>query len=147
MTVRAEAASQILAEQPRMQREVLKAILNAGFVGVTDEQICDETGLRESTARARRVELVASGLVIKTDRTRPTRSGRQATVWTASHRFSLIAKRCRGMHPEPYLETTITREDGSRWIRSVCRLCSTPIGYRPLDAPPQRRSRKRGKVK
>ncbi len=47
----------------------------------TDEQIIDGTGLAASTARPRRIELVAAGRVVDSGQTARTRSGRSATVW------------------------------------------------------------------
>jgi hypothetical protein len=47
----------------------------------TDEEIHDRLGGNPGTYRARRIELWRAGLVRDTGITRPTRSGRQATVW------------------------------------------------------------------
>jgi predicted ArsR family transcriptional regulator len=59
------------------RRRVLEAI--AG--GYTDEEVSDITGMPGNTVRPRRVELIGMGLVARTERTRPTRSGRRAIVW------------------------------------------------------------------
>ena len=48
-----------------------------------DEEIADYLKMSPSTARPRRIELVNAGLVVASDRRRPTRSGRMATVWVA----------------------------------------------------------------
>lgn len=55
-----------------------------GDRGVTDEEIVLALDIDPSTARPRRIELVAAGQVIDSGRTRETRSGRQATVWVAA---------------------------------------------------------------
>ena len=47
----------------------------------TDEEICRSTGLRGSTVRPRRLELVHEGLVEDSGVVRPTASGRDAIVW------------------------------------------------------------------
>ena len=47
----------------------------------TDEEICQATGLRGSTVRPRRLELLREGLVEDSGQVRPTRSGREAIVW------------------------------------------------------------------
>ena len=48
---------------------------------VTDEEIAEGLGLNPSTARPRRVELVAEGLVRAAPDTKRTSSGRRATAW------------------------------------------------------------------
>ena len=47
----------------------------------TDEEICRATGLRGSSVRPRRLELVQEGLVEDSGQVRPTHSGRDAIVW------------------------------------------------------------------
>ena len=47
----------------------------------TDEEICRATGLRGSTVRPRRLELLREGLIEDSGEVRPTRSGREAIVW------------------------------------------------------------------
>jgi len=48
---------------------------------LTDEEIAIRLNLAGNTARPRRIELVASGLVVQVG-TRKTASGRSAAVWT-----------------------------------------------------------------
>jgi hypothetical protein len=52
-----------------------------GDHGATDEEIQDALGMNPSTQRPRRVELVESGHLVKSDRTRLTRARRPAVVW------------------------------------------------------------------
>jgi hypothetical protein len=52
--------------------------------GLTDEQMQTYLGMNPSTQRPRRIELVRSGLVVDSGFKRPTRSGRDATVWRAT---------------------------------------------------------------
>ncbi|MEX1365198.1 MAG: hypothetical protein AB1Z98_18870, partial [Nannocystaceae bacterium] len=47
----------------------------------TDEEICRVTGLRGSTVRPRRLELLRDGLIEDSGQVRPTASGRDAIVW------------------------------------------------------------------
>lgn len=47
----------------------------------TDEEICKATGLRGSSVRPRRGELVHEGLVEDSGQVKPTQSGRDAIVW------------------------------------------------------------------
>ena len=75
------AARLIKPEANRLRAQVLACLTAAGNDGMTDEQIIDATGLGASTARPRRIELVEQGRVKASGLTRPTRSGRAATVW------------------------------------------------------------------
>ena len=79
-----EAAERIAPAVNRLQLVVLRAIEAAGEAGLTDEQICEATGLNPSTERPRRVELERSGLVRDSEARRPTVSGRSAAVWVAT---------------------------------------------------------------
>ena len=47
----------------------------------TDEEICRTTGLRGSSVRPRRLELLRDGVIEDSGQVRPTRSGREAIVW------------------------------------------------------------------
>lgn len=49
--------------------------------GATDDEIEQQLNLRHQTVSPRRRELVLLGKVVDSGRTRPTRSGRRATVW------------------------------------------------------------------
>lgn len=52
--------------------------------GLTDDEIERILGLRHQSVSPRRRELVLLGKVVKSGRTRATRSGRQATVWVTA---------------------------------------------------------------
>lgn len=52
------------------------------FGGSTDEELQENLIIAQNTQRPRRRELQQAGLVIDSGRTRATRSGRQAVVWT-----------------------------------------------------------------
>lgn len=49
--------------------------------GATDAEMQSELGMNPSTQRPRRIELVTMGKVVEYGTTRPTPSGRAATVW------------------------------------------------------------------
>jgi len=66
-----------------MRAQILTLITGMGIVGATDDEVEAYTGMKHQTASARRRELVLKGLVQDSGRTRPTRSGCAATVWTA----------------------------------------------------------------
>jgi predicted ArsR family transcriptional regulator len=51
--------------------------------GATDEEIAEALSMNPSSARPRRVELVAAGIVEDSGFRRRTHSGRKATVWSA----------------------------------------------------------------
>lgn len=80
-TSKAAAARLTVSEQQR--RSVLAFLESCGERGATDEEIQDGIGMSGNTARPRRGELQKSGSVIDSGTTRPTRSGRAATVWVA----------------------------------------------------------------
>lgn len=77
-----EAARHIEPKRHALRVAVYQAFL-AARDGMTDEEMQDALGMEGSTERPRRVELVESGAVIDSGRTRSTKSGRQATVWVA----------------------------------------------------------------
>ena len=76
-----DAAAAIKPHAATLRLKVRDAILSAAD-GLTDEEGIDATGIPASTYRPRRVELVLAGRVADSGRTRPTKSGRKATVWT-----------------------------------------------------------------
>lgn len=81
--------SQAAAESMRenagtLRARVLTALREAGPDGLTDEQMQTRLGMNPSTQRPRRIELVKAGRVVATPGTRPTASGRSATVWVAT---------------------------------------------------------------
>ena len=76
------AQRQIRRCAPAQRRKILEA-LRASASGLTDEELCDATGMAGNSLRARRIELVESGDVHAAPWTRPTRSGRTAMVWLA----------------------------------------------------------------
>lgn len=78
-----EAANAARPDAATQRDRVLAAIRAAGSAGLTDEQIANQLAMNPSTGRPRRIELVQGGQVRDSGRTRETRSGRQAVVWTA----------------------------------------------------------------
>lgn len=77
------AAEQVKPIAETQRRLVLSILQMAGERGLTDDEIQAATGMNPSGARPRRIELVRAGLVRDSGRTRKTRSGREAVVWTA----------------------------------------------------------------
>lgn len=67
-----------------MGRRVLEFIRSRGERGATDEEISLELSMRDSTARARRVELRDAEKIRDSSRRRETRSGRLSIVWVAA---------------------------------------------------------------
>jgi hypothetical protein len=65
----------------RIAAQVFATIYTAGSAGLIDEEVAAALGMKESTTRARRVELRDAGLVIDSGRRRRTSSGRAAAVW------------------------------------------------------------------
>jgi hypothetical protein len=77
-----DAAEQALPSAGTQRRAVYDALLRHAR-GLTDEQQQELLRMNPSTQRPRRIELVATGRVIDSGETRPTRSGRKAVIWKA----------------------------------------------------------------
>lgn len=75
------AAEAIKPKRVSLRQRVLDAIRTNGLYGMTDEEIQAATGISPNTARPRRVELVAAGLVVDLGERRPTASGKMSVVW------------------------------------------------------------------
>lgn len=84
VNTRVAAALSIAPLKSSMLLRVLAFVTARGEHGATDEEIQLGVALRESTARARRVELRDGGQVRDSGRRRKTRSERDATVWVAT---------------------------------------------------------------
>lgn len=78
------AARRITHAAPTLRDRVLRAIREAGPDGLTDDEGETRTRLKPQSYTPRRGELVKLGLIVATDRRRPTGSGRPACVWVAS---------------------------------------------------------------
>jgi hypothetical protein len=81
--------SQRAAESIQPSADSLRGIVFAflrgrGEEGATDEEIQTGLAMNPSTQRPRRGELLKAGLIEATERTRKTRSGRNAIVWIVS---------------------------------------------------------------
>ena len=79
------AARAIKPDANRLRAVVYAALEAAGSDGLTDEEMQERIPMAASTQRPRRIELIERGKVIASGRTRPTRSGRAATVWIAAN--------------------------------------------------------------
>ena len=78
------AAEAIEPDVSTLRGKVFAFIRGRGTEGATDDEVQVALNMNPSTERPRRIELWNMGLVSRTDRTRPTRSSRQAHVWIAS---------------------------------------------------------------
>ena len=76
------AAEAIEPDTSTLRGQVLAYIRQRGRYGATDDEIQVALDMNPSTERPRRIELWNAGLITRTEDTRPTRSGRQASVWT-----------------------------------------------------------------
>lgn len=86
-----ESAESYLSIKPSkswLQKVVENHIESQGELGATDEEIQEATGMAQNTERPRRGELVAQGIIVKSDKKRKTKSGRTAAVWV--HRKFII---------------------------------------------------------
>jgi predicted transcriptional regulator len=78
------AAAAIAPHVSTVRARVLNFLRERGDTGATNEEIARVLALKESTASSARNHLVEAGLAQISNRTRPTRSGRQAEVITAT---------------------------------------------------------------
>lgn len=78
------AAESVEPQLARLERVVFGIIVAAGAYGATDDEIEIATKLPHQTASARRRGLVLGAYIRDSGETRPTRSGRKATVWGAA---------------------------------------------------------------
>ncbi len=86
VNTRLAAAAEIAPMTPNMQKRVLAFVASRGHHGATDEEIAAGLAMRESTARARRVELRDGGQVQDSLHRRRSRAGRMCVVWTATRK-------------------------------------------------------------
>lgn len=78
-----EAAEAIEPDLAGLRGRVLAFIRQCGDKGATDDEQQVALAMNPSTQRPRRIELWRKDLVRRTQETRPTRSGRKASVWIA----------------------------------------------------------------
>jgi hypothetical protein len=79
-----QAAVAIRPAAGTQRGRVLAYVESCGLVGATDEEIADGLYMNPSSVRPRRGELLEAGLIRDSGKTRPTKAGLQATVWTAA---------------------------------------------------------------
>jgi hypothetical protein len=84
LDTRAAAAAAIAPLVPSLHERVRDFIASRGHRGATDHEIQSELGLSGDTARPRRRQLVKSGIVVASGRTRLSPSGNPMTVWIAT---------------------------------------------------------------
>ena len=81
------AADSIEPTRGTLQHDIHGYIRKMKRYGTTADQIEDKLGISLNTVRPRLRELEEMGLIAKTERTRPTRSGRQAKLYV-SHEYA-----------------------------------------------------------
>jgi hypothetical protein len=75
-----KAAASIAGRSRSQRQKLLEFFRLRGIHGATDEEAAEFLKMSGNTLRPRRLELVASGLIVETNHTRLTRSGRRAVV-------------------------------------------------------------------
>lgn len=80
-----EAAARIEPAAGTLRAQALDYIRACGEIGATDEEIQLALSMNPSTQRPRRQELEKLGMILRTSRTRPTRSGRSAVIFIATY--------------------------------------------------------------
>jgi hypothetical protein len=94
------AAIQLYPRSGTARLRVLEAVADISAEvagGLTDYEIEQRTGMRHTTASARRNELVAGGWLVDTGKRRPTDTGSLAIVWSLSNK----ARTEMGLSTEP----------------------------------------------
>ena len=82
-TSRNETYRQILPEIPQRQKQWLRLIVDAGFHGVTLDELSAMSGQSQNAFSGRITELAKAGRVTRTKERRPTRAGSTAAVIVA----------------------------------------------------------------
>ena len=82
------AAKSIASRTAQDEQRLLVALKRCGTVGMTDDEIREHFGWTGDYERPRRWSLVKQGLAIDSGFTRPTKSGREAVVWTLARKES-----------------------------------------------------------
>ena len=78
------AAASIATDATKIRDRVEDFIRRCGMFGATEQEVEDGLALSGNTARPRLWELEKEGRVMKSTRTRQTRSGRKARVYVCS---------------------------------------------------------------
>lgn len=71
-------------ERKAMRERIYKYAVRVGRLGITADEISDKAGLIHNRVAPRISELKRDGLLIETDRRRPTRLGKMARVLVAA---------------------------------------------------------------
>ena len=78
-----EAAEAVAPAQGRLQRVALEAIRDAGYFGLTAEELANRLGMPREAIQPRTTELRRKGLIDDRGVRRPNRSGKRAIAWVA----------------------------------------------------------------
>lgn len=78
------AADDLKLKVGTIRERVYQAIVDAGWRGLTTEEICEATGIRYATAQPRTAELQKQGFIRDSLARRLNGSKKQARVWIAT---------------------------------------------------------------
>jgi hypothetical protein len=78
------AADDLKPKLGRLQRMVLAAIRDAGWIGLTADEIADRLKMERWSVQPRTSELKLRGLIRDSGARRPNMTGKQAIVWVAA---------------------------------------------------------------
>lgn len=76
-----EAADDLAPQCGRLQRMALDTIREAGFIGLTAEELAALLGVERVVIQPRTTELCRKGLVVDSGQRRRNTSGKRAIVW------------------------------------------------------------------
>lgn len=78
------AANDLMPKLGRLQRMVLPVICDAGWIGLTADEIADRLKMERWSVQPRTTELRLKGLVCDSGVRRPNATGKLAIVWVAA---------------------------------------------------------------
>ncbi len=78
------AAESIAATAPRQRGRVLRFVIDRGEYGATADEVGRALDMQAQSVTPRILELRRAGWIVRTEQTRPTRSGRAAYVYVAT---------------------------------------------------------------
>jgi len=111
-----EAAQAILPRTGTLRRRVYDWWY-AQLEGGTDDEAQVALEMDPSTERPRRIELTQDGLLVETNLTRPTRSGRRARVYVCAEFVEVLAPAPEPVPAGPLVQTGLfdQDEDANPW--------------------------------
>jgi hypothetical protein len=78
------AAAAIAPKRGRLQQIALEAIREAGWLGLTADELAEKVGMDRLSIQPRTSELKRKGLIRDSEQRRPNATGKRAIAWVAA---------------------------------------------------------------